>query len=204
MNSTEYVSQIRNTFSAHVDPVAVTQRYTVLTSLVRGSNIAQVDSCWLDFPIVQPTLSYDTVLVTDEFLTYAADVEKQQQLIQQTVTQAKQRLIITTRDFKNHNWNQHQPVIIYTSQDKLIRIDQVTGNAIDRQCWSQHTYLIHHKKDGQINTYHTGPVARRAVFFKQLAKFCFDAGCKDFQVLDQVLYKPLLQNHVEHVIVVDF
>jgi dihydrodipicolinate synthase/N-acetylneuraminate lyase len=72
----------------------------------------------------------------------------------------------------------------------------------DRQAWDHSTFVIDHADDTTVN--YLGPVKRRAVYFKQLAKFCFDAGCKQFQVLPNIMFKPPFKKHTEHIIIVDF
>jgi hypothetical protein len=49
-----------------------------------------------------------------------------------------------------------------------------------------------------------GPFARRAMFFKQLAKFSHDAGAVGYNVHKNLMYKSLIKKNYEHVISIRF
>ena len=202
--SSEYLQKLHDSLATHVDKDFVAKRYDFLSNQIQGSDVAQTPSCWLNYSVYNVGQRYDTVLATDEFFTYATE-QTQQGLIQQVVGAVKKRLIITVRDFKNtsrhdlalnFNFNQENASLIVTENTK--------GVPEDRQAWQQDTYLVEHKINQEPTVIHVGPVHRRAVYFKQMAKFCFDAGCKTFQVVPNILFKPPFKRHAEHVVVVDW
>jgi hypothetical protein len=69
----------------------------------------------------------------------------------------------------------------------------------DRNKWSTKVFEINN--DQLLNV---GPFARRAMFFKQLAKFSADAGAVGFSVHKNLMYKSLIKKNYEHVISIQF
>jgi hypothetical protein len=61
---------------------------------------------------------------------------------------------------------------------------------------------VHEIADNKLIT--NGPYARRAMFFKQLAKFSADAGAVGFSVHKNLMYKSLIKKNYEHVISIRF
>jgi hypothetical protein len=72
-------------------------------------------------------------------------------------------------------------------------------NNTDRNGWQTQVYHINGKS---ITTW--GPFDRRAMFFKQLAKFSHDAGAAGFNVHKNLMYKSLIKKNYEHVISIRF
>ena len=200
----DYFQQMRTTLAAHVDADLVSRRYQYLLDHSRGSDIVCTENCWLDLPTIEWGGRHDTVLATDEFFTYATE-DQQQQLIESVAATVSQRLIITVRDFKNSYRTDVNSVFgINLDQHTLVLAENVRNHQLDRQAWHHTSYVIDHPVDQPAQVVTVGPVMRRAVYFKQLAKFCFDAGCKNYQVLPNVMFRPLFKKHLEHIIVVDF
>ena len=69
----------------------------------------------------------------------------------------------------------------------------------DRNSWNTTVHEIDNE-----NLTVSGPFARRAVFFKQLAKFSADAGAVGFSVHKNLMYKSLIKKNYEHVISIRF
>ena len=202
--SSEYLNLLHNRLATYVDPVIVAKRYEFITGQIQSTDVAQTLSCWLDYPALDLSQKYHTVLATDEYFTYT-EQQHQQTLIEQVVGTVTSRLIITVRDFKNtsrHDLNMN--FVINTQSGSLLIAENARPSADDRQGWSHDSYLIEHPAQQPVLMSHVGTVQRRAVYFKQLAKFCFDAGCRNFQVMPNVLLKPLFKRHNEHVILVDW
>jgi hypothetical protein len=201
----QYLRTVNNRLSTVVNEATVDRRYEIIQQLTVGQTVAQTASCWLNFPLWATGEKYHTVLATDEFFTYAEGADQQQQLIQTVVAAAQQRLIVTVRDFKNSHRDELNNHVVFHQQGRTVMVtDTVQPHAEDRQQWMHDTYIVDHTAHSPATVQHVGTVQRRAVYFKQLAKFCFDAGCRSFQVLANVLYRPVAKTHVEHVIVVDW
>lgn len=204
MIALQYLQKLHQCLAAVKDTAAVAKHYEFIQSQVVGSSVAKTASCWLDLPLLDTTKKYHTVLATDEYFTYSS-LASQQKLIETVIACTHQRLIITVRDFKNSSrYDLANHYAVNQSNNSVIVSENTRPTSEDRQAWLHDTFLIHHDHVGDATLQHIGTVSRRAVYFKQLAKFCFDAGCKTFKVLPNVLFKPLFKNHIEHVIVVDW
>ena len=203
--NTEYFSRLQASLGHHVLTDQCVRRYECVVSNVQGTSVAQTQSCWLSYPVLNLSQRYHTVLATDEYFSYAGSVDAQQELIQQVVRTVEQRLIITVRDFKNSNRSEMDRTFsLNSASGRSTLAEFTTPVSTDRQCWQHHTYIIDQPADADVSLTTVGTVQRRAVYFKQLAKFCFDAGCRNFQVMPNAFYRPMFQRHAEHVILVDF
>ena len=69
----------------------------------------------------------------------------------------------------------------------------------DRNSWKTDVYEIQNKT---LNVF--GPYARKAMFFKQLAKFSTDAGAIGFTIHKNLMYKSLIKKNYEHIISIRF
>ena len=200
----EYFDHMRSMMSGHIDSAIVEKRYEFINSSCVGSSIAQTANCWLNYPVLELDQKYHTVIASDEFFTYA-DQNSQQPLIEDVVACVEKRLIVTVRDFKNsHRADLNEMLAINQEDRTLLIVDHARSVVTDRQAWQHETFVMEHLMGSDPVTKLAGPVLRRAVYFKQLAKFCFDDGCKKFQVLPEVMFRPLFKKHSEHVIVADF
>lgn len=204
VNASQYLQKLHECLVTVKDTPTVTKHYEFIQSQIVGSTVAKTASCWLDLPLLDTAKKYHTVLATDEYFTYSS-LTSQQKLIETVIACTQQRLIVTVRDFKNSNrYDLTNNFAVNQAATSLIVSENIRSAADDRQGWFHDTFLIHHDHAGETTVQHIGTVSRRAVYFKQLAKFCFDAGCKTFRVIPNVLFKPLFKNHIEHVIVVDW
>lgn len=204
MQVNEYFQKIQTTLRPFVDLDVVSKRYQYILDHAETADIAQTPNCWLDFPVIEPGKKYQTVLATDEFFTYTTE-HTQQKLIEDLAASVHRKLIITVRDFKNSYRSEVNSVFnINQDQFTLVIAENVRNHAEDRQSWYHTSYVIKHDEPASAEIITVGPVQRRAVYFKQLAKFCFDAGCKQFQVIPNASYRPIFKKHLEHIIVVDF
>jgi hypothetical protein len=203
VNASQYLQKFHACLASVVDKNTVAKRYDFILNQIVGSQVAQTSSCWLSYPVLETGKKYHTVLATDEYFTYTTQAQ-QQQLIETVIAATEQRLIVTVRDFKNSNRYELGNNFSINQPDQSIIITENTRSdgSEDRQAWQHDTYIITHAQD--IKLQHVGTVNRRAVYFKQMAKFCFDAGCTSFRVIPNILFKPIFKSHVEHVVVVDW
>lgn len=204
MIASQYLQKLHDRLATAKDATAVAKHYEFIQKQIVGTSVAQTASCWLDFPLLDTTKRYHTVLATDEYFTYASQTS-QQKLIETVIASTQKRLIITVRDFKNSpRYELANTFAVNDAHESTVISENIRPMSEDRQSWLHDTFVIAHDHSGPCAVEHFGTVSRRAVYFKQLAKFCFDAGCSSFRVLPNVLYKPMFKNHVEHVIVVEF
>jgi hypothetical protein len=82
-------------------------------------------------------------------------------------------VITTCKDYKNQEFKDREfsiPALIRVGQANTVYLEFHDHNLQDRNSWKTQVYEI----NGTELTA-TGPFARRAMFFKQLAKFSADA-----------------------------
>ena len=202
----DYFSQLKQTLAPAVDSALLNRKYEPITALLRGNSVSQTPSCWLSYPSCADVVA-DTLLATDEYLTYADSEQQQISAIGDLCNRANKRLIVTVRDFKNDSYRTDSDRVfsLTTDTSQYCVFDVVQWNKEDRQQWQQTTYLTGYAlAEDNVTAVIAGTVNRRTLYFKQLAKFCFDAGAKTFTVQTQGVLKPMFRKHSEHIIVVDF
>jgi hypothetical protein len=114
---------------------------------------------------------------------------------------ATEYVITTCKDYKNQDFKDREfsiPALIRGATNTTY-LEFHDYNPTDRNTWDTQVYEI----AGQQLTV-AGPYARRAMFFKQLAKFSSDAGSIGFSVHKNLMYKSLIKKNYEHVISIQF
>lgn len=141
---------------------------------------------------------FSWVVVGDEYFTFAGTEEEQQTSVASIVGLAKDLIVTTLRDYKNQNFKDRefsQPQAVYNHSDSLVFLEYHKYEYSDKNAWATTVYEL---QDSNTKSY--GPYSRRAMFFKQLAKFSIDAGAKQFYVHKDLMYKSLIRRNYEHVI----
>jgi hypothetical protein len=136
-------------------------------------------------------------IATDEFLTFAEDDLDQQRLISQ-LSKTARTVITTVKDYKNQEFKDReysQPAIIRNDDEVTAFTEIHIWDKTDKNNWQTRVYELN--KDDSL---HHGIFKRRALFFKQLAKFTKDAGARNFLVHKNLMYKSLIKKNYEHVI----
>jgi hypothetical protein len=113
-------------------------------------------------------------------------------------------VITTLRDYKNQDYRDRefsQPAVLRNADASMIFLEAHDADPADRNAWSSRIYQITNP-DSSLVTY--GAFPRRAMYFKQLAKFSFDAGATNFLVHKNLMYKSLIKKNYEHVITIKF
>jgi len=141
------------------------------------------------------------VIATDEFFTFANSDQEQQQLIGLVCQHARDLVITTLRDYKNQDFRDREfsmPLAVHNNKNHLIFLEYHDSPPPDRGVWDTRVWML--SSDSQCH----GPWPRRAMFFKQLAKFSLDAGAENFYVHKNIMYKSLIKKNYEHVISIKF
>lgn len=141
---------------------------------------------------------FSWVVAGDEYFTFANSEEAQQKSVEIIAELAKDLVVTTLRDYKNQNFKDRefsQPQAVYNHSDSLVFLEYHKYEYADKNAWAT---MVYEMQDGKTQSY--GPFARRAMFFKQLAKFSIDAGAKHFYVHKDLMYKSLIRKNYEHVI----
>ena len=198
----DYFGQLRRELSPLVSEDQIDKAYQRLHALKKGSTIAVTDSSYEvhNYPVWFPGDPVDTILAVDDFLTYADSEKSQIDMIKALCAATKMRLIVTVRDYKNEVFRSDfdKP---YLLENMALVNERTDWDKADKQAWMHTTYISNLVTESVSKT---KTVPRRALYFKQLAKFCYDAGCRDFQVLKGDSFKPLFKKHLENIVMVEF
>lgn len=146
--------------------------------------------------------SFDWVVATDEYFTFAKTEQEQLDKIKLACGLAKRAVITTLRDYKNQDFRDRefsQPLAVHAHNDTKIFLEHHHYDYNDKNAWDTTVYEMQDQ-----NTVVTGPFDRRSMFFKQMAKFSIDAGAKEFYVHKNLMYKSLIKKNYEHVISISF
>jgi len=203
----KYFGEYRAALLPFASEEQINKSYNRLFQLKKGTTVAITENGLAvhNWP-VWANDKVDTIFATDEFLTYAESENHQIDLIKQLCSATMQRLVVTIRDYKNEVYRGEFDKPFYQIDkhaNELIVNEKTDWNKADKQAWSHTTFVTHFAFD-ESEVVKTSTVNRRALYFKQLAKFCYDAGCKDFQVLKGDSYRPLFKKHLENIVVVEF
>ena len=144
---------------------------------------------------------YDCVLALDEFLTYFIDEAEQKIQLAKLAALCDGWLITTLVDYKNlAPYKKNQVEVIHDYKSDTIFLEQNTPNLMDKQAWNAYFYSITDHKD--LTQF--GPVPRRTMYFKQLAKYSSDLGSTNYMVQKNTLYRGFGRKHWEHIITIRF
>jgi hypothetical protein len=141
---------------------------------------------------------FSWVVAGDEYFTFARTEEEQQTSVEIIASLAKDLIVTTLRDYKNQNFKDRefsQPQAVYNHSDSMVFLEYHKYEYSDKNAWATTVYEM---QDANTKSY--GPFSRRAMFFKQLAKFSIDAGARQFYVHKDLMYKSLIRRNYEHVI----
>jgi hypothetical protein len=145
---------------------------------------------------------FDVVIALDEFFTFAKTDNNQKDSITLISELTKEYFITTCKDYKNQEFKDREfslPALIRNNNHKTIYLEFHDHDIKDKNTWNTEVFEI---DNNVLNTY--GPFDRKALFFKQLAKFSSDAGAVGFTVHKNLMYKSLIKKNYEHVISIRF
>ena len=145
---------------------------------------------------------FDWVVAGEEYFTFAVSEEAQRQSVELLAGLAKKLIVTTLRDYKNQDFKERefsQPLAVRNGKDSKIFVEYHDHDYDEKNIWETNVWEILDK-----DVKHYGPFRRRSMFFKQLAKFCLDAGAANFYVHKNLMYKSLIKKNYEHVISISF
>jgi len=152
----------------------------------RVENLSQLD------------LSVDSVISGDEFFTFLINESEQRQFLVDLREKTNHICITTLKDYKNQDFKDREfsfPIVVKNSNDFEIYLEHHEHDLNLKNSWDTTVYSFNNRD-------HTvyGPFSRRAVYFKQLAKFTADAGFTDFVIHKNLMYKSMIRKNYEHMI----
>jgi len=148
---------------------------------------------------IHDTIPFDVVVAADEILTYADN--NQRELVDLMSELANELFITTLRDYKNQPPQARDfsiPTVIKNDDSFSVFIEYHNYDYKVKNHWTSYIY----ENGANINTY--GGFKRQPMFFKQLAKFAYDAGATNFTIHRDLMFKSLLKKNYEHLISVSF
>jgi hypothetical protein len=174
---------------------------TQISETVRNYLTQQgVQYTYVDFDSLTPTKSFSAVIAVDEYFTFAETDVEQREMVDQLINLTNGFIITTLKDYKNQDFREKEfsyPVLIKDQENKKIFFEQYEYNHIDRNVCVGTNYVV---DDDSVIV--VGPFNRRAMFFKQLAKFSLDAGAKSFLVHKNLMHKSIIKKNYEHIITI--
>jgi hypothetical protein len=144
---------------------------------------------------------FDCVVAMDENFTFTANEDSQRAQVELCASLTTDLIITTLRDYKNQEYKDRefsQPAAIRSGTNVTAYLEYHNVDFRDRVSWKTTVFEMGNKLEKH------GPFLRRAMFFKQLAKYSKDAGAVDFMVHKNLMYKSLIKKNYEHVISIKF
>lgn len=145
---------------------------------------------------------FDCVIAFDEYLTFFGNERDQQLAIERLCSLSSGTIITTVKDYKNQDFKDReysQPAIIKANNNLTAFTEIHDWDQKDKTLWQTAVYKLN-----GLDATCGGIFNRRALFFKQLAKFSMDSGATNFLVHKNLMYKSLIKKNYEHVISVNF
>ena len=145
---------------------------------------------------------FDLVVALDEYLTFTDSDIAQKEKIEFVCGITKQIAVTTVKDYKNQEYKDReysQPAVLRNGDDLNTFVEIHDWDFRQKNSWNTSVYVLNTQAPEFLGTYQ-----RRALFFKQMAKFSLDTGASDFRVHKNLMYKSVLKKNYEHVITVFF
>lgn len=150
-------------------------------------------------PADKSTNKVDTIFALDEYFCIN-DPQPQFDLIKESVSTIAEGgiLFASVRDYRNnpiHKRRLGDAASLSANGNSYIIVEAQTPDETDRQAWTQTNFVI---TNGQTSeAYEIGN--RHTLYFKQLAKYCNDLGCKQFGVLNDHFWRAPWRRQMEHI-----
>jgi len=201
LNSLDVTS--KSILFVNFNPIALILAKNYDVTIVCNENLNKI----FDFRFIKQvnTLSdvvttFDFVFALDEYFTYASNEQNQRDLVNDVCSCSHKWVITTLQDYKNfapHKKNQIDAMAV-NSSNNYIMLENSIADKSDKQLWDHFWYCI---KDHQSLTT-IGPIQRRTMYFKQLAKYTSDIGSSEYVIQKNLLYKGFFSKNFEHIITV--
>jgi hypothetical protein len=144
---------------------------------------------------------YDCVMALDEYFTFARTEEEQRSKLEQLAARCDGWLITTLMDYKNlAPYKKNQVELMHDYKSDSILLEHNVPDDADKQSWRSWFYGITDHSQMSV----VGPMQRRTMYFKQLARYSQDAGSKDYIIQKNNLYRGFGRKHWEHIITIRF
>jgi hypothetical protein len=142
---------------------------------------------------------FDIVLALDSYFTRFANEERQKEIIAQAHSYTGRTLVTTVKDFKNMKSVDRlidPPMVINNKDGNHVFVCHREWDQSDKQKFKETMYQLHNE-----DVVATITEEKRTLYFKQLAKYIHDLGCKDFKISQTQFYKNLFSRSYEYIAV---
>ena len=142
---------------------------------------------------------FDVTLALDSYFTRFSTEESQKQIIADAHGYTKKALVTTIKDFKNMKSVDRlvdPPMVINSGDASHVFVCHRNWDRTDKQKFKETMYQLH---DGKLLSEVTE--TKRTLYFKQLAKYIHDLGCKEFKISQSQFYKNLFSRSYEYIAV---
>jgi hypothetical protein len=158
-----------------------------------------IDYTYVDFDNLNDK-QFSAVVAVDEYFTFAETDKDQRDLVIRLTALAQDFVVTTLKDYKNQDYREKEfsyPIVVRGDNTKKIFFEQYEYDQIDRNFCLGTNYIVDDESVMLV-----GPFNRRAMFFKQLAKFSLDAGAQSFLVHKNLMHKSIIKKNYEHIITI--
>ena len=181
---------------------------------INGNKILSLSRSWLSIELessgnnvkvlptaIDPNERFSMILAVDELLTRESDEANQKRIISQLFSMLEPGgiLLASLRDYKNTNCHRRplgDSTFSLIGKDHYVITEVNELDINDKQRWYQKFHVV--KNDIDFCCLEVG--ARRTLYFKQLAKYCADAGAPEFGMISDGYWRNHLRRTPEHMV----
>jgi hypothetical protein len=192
--------QPKNLLFTHFNPIILLLEKQFTCTVIADQDIKyayQSESIFVD-DIKQFNDFSDVTIALDEYFTYANTEQDQRNLLSDIQKVTKGHVITSLQDYKNSAPHKRNYVESFMFND-TIAVEQTLSDKNNKQNWVNNIYFIENRDVTVI-----GPLERRTMYFKQLAKYSSDLNGINYEVQKNLLYRGFFKKNYEHLITVKF
>ena len=192
--------QPKNLLFTHFNPVILLLEKQYNCTVIADQSLKyayQSESIFID-NVAQVSGYNDCTIALDEYFTYATTEQDQRDLLNSLQKVTRGYVITSLQDYKNAAPHKRNYVESFTFND-TIAVEQTLTDKNNKQNWVNNIYFIENRELTTI-----GPLARRTMYFKQLAKYSSDLGGTNYEIQKNLLYRGFFKKNYEHIITVRF
>ena len=148
---------------------------------------------------ITPSEQFDVVMALDSYFTRFATEDEQRAAIELAHSFTKNTLITTVKDFKNMKSSDRlidPPMVINSKLGSHVFVNHREWNTNDKQQFTETMYQL---CNGSVVA--CVKEEKRTLYFKQLAKYIHDLGCREFKISQTHFYKNLFSRSYEYIAV---
>lgn len=146
---------------------------------------------------IQPAEQFDVVMALDSWFTFFSTESAQRDAISLAYAFTKHTLITTVKDFKNMKSADRlidPPMVINSKEGNHVFVCHREWSPTDKQQFDETMYQLNNE-----DIVSCIKEQKRTLYFKQLAKYVHDLGCREFKISQQHFYKNLFSRSYEYI-----